>query len=66
MKGIIEDNPNSWSKEPPTLQDLRAALEIVAQEGKGWERNSTKEILAKNWSSDRTPVILASQDEYPA
>ncbi|MGA2875586.1 MAG: DUF87 domain-containing protein, partial [Nitrososphaerales archaeon] len=27
LKGIIEDNPSSWSKEPPTLQDMGAALE---------------------------------------
>jgi hypothetical protein len=47
VKGIIEDNPNTWSREPPTLQDLRSALEVVAQQGKWWERDSTKEILQR-------------------
>jgi len=46
-KGIVEDSPRTWSKVPPTFQDIRNALELIGEEGKGNARSSTREILQK-------------------
>ncbi|MGH2639061.1 MAG: helicase HerA domain-containing protein, partial [Rhabdochlamydiaceae bacterium] len=47
MKGIVEDRPDTWRKEPPTFKDLLNALQLAAQDGKGYERNSIRGILEK-------------------
>ncbi len=45
--GIFEDDPTTWSKTPPTFEDVRANLELIAEHGKGYEKDSIKQIFQK-------------------
>lgn len=46
-KGFNENDPSTWSNEPPILQEVHKELESIVQRNKGHEKNAAKELILK-------------------
>jgi hypothetical protein len=63
--GIYEDDKNTWSKIPPTLEDVRAHLEYMAENGKGHDKDSIKSIFQKLGPVLEHPLYSQAKTNLP-
>jgi hypothetical protein len=63
--GIYEDDKNTWSKTPPTLEDVRAHLEYMAENGKGHDKDFIKSIFQKLGALLEHPLYSQAKTNLP-